>query len=66
MYPHTEYETDDIKRVAARLLASAHTALIEALPQPQTEKILKDLNAYLSFAVGDGWLDENSQSQATE
>ena len=65
MHPHTEYQKEDVKRVAARLLSSVHTALLEALPPPQTEQILKDLGAYLSFALGDGWPDGNTLSQAT-
>ncbi len=60
MSPHTEYEVDDLKRAAARLLASVHTAWLAALPPSLTEQISKDLDAYLSFALGDGWPDENS------
>lgn len=63
MWPYTEYEHDDVKRVAARLVASVHTALLATLPQPQIELILKDLSAYLSFALGDGWPDEKIPSQ---
>src|SRR5215510_10332196 len=63
MWPHTDYSIDDVKRVAARLLASVHTALLAIVPRPQIEQILKDQAAYLSFAAGDGWPDEKSQSQ---
>jgi len=63
MWPHTDYEIDDVKRTAARLVASVHTELLKALPQPQIEQILKDLASYLSFAVGDGWPDEKIPSQ---
>ena len=66
MYPHTEYEVDDLKRVASRLLASVHTELLATLPPLATERISKDLDAYLSFALGDGWPDENSPSPASE
>jgi hypothetical protein len=43
MFPYLDYEDDDVKRVAARLLASVHTALLAILPQTQTEQILNDL-----------------------
>lgn len=54
MWPYTDYEIDDVKRTAARLVASVHTALLATLPPPQIEQISKDLASYLSFSVGDG------------
>lgn len=63
MWPYIKYEHDDVKRTAARLLASVHTALLTVLPQIQIELILKDQASYLSFAIGDGWPDESSPSQ---
>lgn len=53
MHPYTNFSDDDVKRAAARLLASAHTALLATLPPAQIDQILKDQGAYLSFALGD-------------
>lgn len=63
MYPYTQYRVDDVKRVAARLVTSVHTALLTTLPQPQIELISKDLDNYLSLALEDGWLDEKNPIQ---
>lgn len=66
MWPYTDYEVDDLKRVAARLLASVHTELLATLLPAQTERISKDQAAYLSFVHGDGWPDEKNVSQEAE
>lgn len=57
MWPFTEFSDDDVKRAAARLLASLHTATVDSLPEGLAEAISKDLDAYLSFALGEGWPD---------
>lgn len=57
MWPYTEYSEDDVRRAAFKLLASVHTALLEALPPARIERISTDQAAYLSFALGDGSLD---------
>lgn len=62
MWPHTRYEPDDVKRAAARLLASVHTALLTTLPPIQIELISTDQASYLSFALADGWPDESNPS----
>lgn len=64
MWPYVEYSDDDVRRVAARLLANVHTALLEALPPARIERISTDQAAYLSFALGDGSLDDSSLSPA--
>lgn len=64
MWPCVEYSDDDVRRVAARLLANVHTALLEALPPARIERISTDQAAYLSFALGDGSLDDSSPSPA--
>jgi len=66
MYPYTVYQVDDVKRVAARLVASVHTALIASVPQSRIELILKDQENYLSLALGDGWPDEKNPFQEVE
>lgn len=60
MWPYTEYTDDDVRRTAATLLANVHTVLLEALPPAQIERISKAQDAYLSFSVGDGSLDDRS------
>lgn len=65
MWPYTEYNDDDVRRVAATLLANVHTVLLEALPPAQIERISTTLDAYLSFAVGDGSLDDGCPFPAT-
>lgn len=66
MWPYAPdaYTADDVLRAAARLVASVHTAVLEALPPVRTERISTDLDAYLSFVHGDGWPDDNSPSPA--
>lgn len=66
MWPYTDYEADDLKRAAARLLASVHTELLTTLLPVQTERISKDLASYLSFVHGDGWPDEKIESPEDE
>lgn len=51
MWPHTEYDDDDVKRVAAKLLASVHTAVIATLPPEQIEQISTTLSEYLSLVA---------------
>lgn len=63
-YPPEAYTLDDTRRAAARLVASVHTALLEALPPAQIERISKDIDAYLSAYVGDGSPDETTPFQA--
>jgi len=65
MWPYVEYTDDDVLRTAATLLANVHTALLEALPPAQIERISKAQDAYLSFAVGDGSLDDSCPFSAT-
>lgn len=64
MWPYTEYSEEDVRRAAFKLLASVHTALLEALPPARIERISTDQAAYLSFALGDGSLDGSSPSPA--
>ena len=65
MWPYAVWEDHDdmLKRVAAKLLASVHTAVLEALPPLQTEQISKALAAYLSLSCGDGSLDDSFLSE---
>lgn len=65
MWPYTDYTDEDVTRAAAKLLANVHTVLLEALPLAQIERISKDQDAYLSFSVGDGSLDDRSPFPAT-
>lgn len=61
-HPYTDCSESDVRRVAARLLASVYAALLAGLPHPAIARILKDQDAYLSFALGDGWPDESIPS----
>lgn len=65
MWPYAEWDDHDdtLKRVAAKLLASVHTAVLEALPPLQIENISKVLAAYLSLSCGDGSLDDSFLSE---
>lgn len=60
MWPYIDYTDDDVRRAASKLLANVHTVLLEALPPAQIERISKAQDAYLSFAQGDGSLDDSS------
>ncbi len=62
MWPYAVFDDDDVKRTSAKLLASVHTALLEALLPAQIEQISKALAGYLSVACGDGSLDETDRS----
>lgn len=66
MHPYTNFTAEDASRTAARLISSVHIATLTILPPHASQQILKDLSAYLSFAHGDGWPDEKSQSPANE
>ena len=65
MWPYVDYDDDDVRRTAARLLASVHTALLAVLPPAQIERISTDLDAYQSFVHGDGWPDDKSPFPAS-
>ncbi|MDD2744187.1 MAG: hypothetical protein PHV02_18140 [Rhodocyclaceae bacterium] len=56
----------EIRRMAAKTLASVHNGLIAALPPDRYRRISTDLNIYLSVACGDGSLDETILSQESE
>ena len=66
MRGYTKFDPADVERTAARLLTSVHTELLKVLPPQAIERILKDQDAYLSFSLGDGWLDETSLSQEVQ
>lgn len=51
MWPYQTYTDDDVRRQAAKLMASVCTALLEAVPQPRRQQIWTDQAAYLSFAL---------------
>jgi len=59
-------EPDDIRRHAVKLLASVHTALLEALPAERLQQIWTDQDEFLSFALDDDRPCDASQFLAVE
>ena len=50
MHPLREFSDGDVQRESARFLGSVLTALLQALPQQQIDKILKDQAESVFFA----------------
>lgn len=65
MWPYTDYDDDDVRRAAAMLLERVLVALLADAPAPRIDRIQKEIDAYLSFAQGDGSLDDETPSRAT-
>lgn len=53
MHPYVSFKDIDVDNAAVTLLTSLHSQLQQLLPQTQKQKILKDLDEYLFFVVGD-------------
>ena len=51
MQPHDEFTDAQADKEAASFLADVHTALLEALPPERLERMLKDQDERLSFAL---------------
>jgi len=64
MWPHTVYTDDDVRRAAAKLLASVCTELLEAVPQARRRQISIGQAEYLSFVLGDALPGDTSLSGA--
>jgi hypothetical protein len=50
MHPLREFSDADVQRESARFLGSVLTALLQVLPRPQIDKILKDQAESVFFA----------------
>lgn len=65
MWPYIDYTDDDVRRAATILLERVLVALLADAPAPRIARIPTEIDAYLSFAQGDGSLDDETLSRAT-
>lgn len=53
MFPYTEFTENDVENVAAKLLTHLHIELLKVLPPEAIQRISKELDEYMSLALGD-------------
>ena len=53
MFPYSEFTENDVENVAAKLLTLLHIELIKVLPSEAIQRISKELDEYMSLALGD-------------